>query len=350
MGVIVKSRENPMSTMQEVAKKAGVSKATVSRVLSGKGYVSEATKEQVFKAIEEAGYRPNLLARNLATNKSQCIGLVVTNTLYNGNYFSEILSQAAQKLEDNGRQLILADGKHSAAEEQEAIQFLLDLRCDAIIIYPRFLTIEAMDDIIEQHKQPIMVVNRRLRKHQSHCICCDHKGASFNATKYLIEQGHRDIAFITGSLDSPTAIERLSGYKDALNQYDISLNDGLIIKGKWTPASGAAAVESLLGDNITFSAVLASNDDMAVGAIKTLSEAGIAVPGNVSVIGFDNIPTAPYLSPALSSVKDPVSDMMSAVIDRLIAMLDGGYLSKDNVFVSELRVRDSVGNGPFSGK
>ncbi len=336
-----------MSTMQEVANKAGVSKATVSRVLSGKGYVSEATKDQVYKAIEEAGYRPNLLARNLATNKSQCIGLVVTNTLYNGNYFSELISQAAQKLEDNGRQLILVDGKHSAEEEREAIQFLLDLQCDAVIIYPRFLSIDVMDDIIEQHKQPIMVVNRRLRKNQSHCICCDHKGASYNATKHLIEQGHRDIAFITGSLDSPTAIERLSGYKEALSQHHIELQDRLILKGKWTPASGAAAIESLLNDKITFSAVLASNDDMAIGAIKTLTDAGIAIPDTVSVIGFDNVPTAPYLTPSLSSVKDPVSDMISEVINRLISMLDGGYLSKDNIFTSDLLIRGSVGKGPF---
>lgn len=338
-----------MSTMQEVAKKAGVSKATVSRVLSGKGYVSEATKDQVYKAIEEAGYRPNLLARNLATNKSQCIGLVVTNTLYNGSYFSELLSKAAQKLEEHGRQLILVDGKHSAEEEQAAIQFLLDLRCDAIIIYPRFLSIDVMDDIIDHYKQPIMVVNRRLRKHQSHCICCDHKGASFKATQYLIARGHRDIAFITGSLDSPTALERLSGYKEALTQQGIALRDDLIINGKWTPNSGASAIERLLNGGITFSAVLASNDEMAIGAIKQLNQAGIAVPQNVSVIGFDNIPTAPYLLPALSSVKDPVSDMMNEVIDRLISMLDGGYLSKDNIFTSDLLVRDSVADGPFLG-
>lgn len=339
-----------MSTMQQVAKKAGVSKATVSRVLSGKGYVGQATKDRVYQAIEEAGYRPNLLARNLATNKSQCIGLVVTNTLYNGNYFSELLAQAAQKLEDNGRQLILVDGKHSAAEEQEAIQFLLDLQCDAVIVYPRFLTIDAMDDIISQVKQPIMVANRRLRKNHSHCVCCDHQGASFNATKHLIEQGHRDIAFITGSLDSPTAIERLSGYKEALNQFDIALQDRLIVKGKWTPASGATAIDSLLNDQTRFSAVLASNDDMAIGAIKKLTDAGIAVPGEVSVIGFDNVPTAPYLTPALSSVKDPVSDMISEVINRLISMLDGGYLSKDTLFTSDLIIRDSVAHGPFWGK
>lgn len=337
-----------MSTMLEVAKKAGVSKATVSRVLSGKGYVGEATKAMVYQAIKETGYRPNLLARNLASSTSKCIGLVVTNTLYNGSYFSEILSQAAKTLEDNGRQLILMDGKHSAEEERQAIQFLLDLQCDAVIIYPRFLTVDAMDEIIEQHKQPIMVVNRKLRKHQSHCICCDHKGASFGATAQLLERGHRDIAFITGSLDSPTAIERLTGYKEALSNANLPLRDALIVAGKWTPASGYAATELLLNGQQPFSAILASNDDMAVGAIRKLQEAGVPVPQKVSIVGFDNIPTAPYLTPSLTSVKDPVSEMMGEVISRLISMLDGGYLSKDSLFTSQLLLRDSLGPGPYS--
>ncbi|MEQ9947605.1 LacI family DNA-binding transcriptional regulator [Pectobacterium aroidearum] len=339
-----------MSTMQEVAKKAGVSKATVSRVLSGKGYTSEETKALVYQAIEETGYRPNLLARNLATSKSACIGLVVTNTLYNGSYFNELLSQAAKKLEDNGRQLILVDGKHSADEERAAIQFLLGLRCDAIIIYPRFLSVDEMDDIIEKHKQPIMVVNRKLRKHQSHCICCDHKGSSYNATQHLIARGHREIAFITGSLDSPTAIERLSGYKEALTAANIAVRDELIVKGKWTPRCGSLAITTLRDNRVSFSAVLASNDDMAIGAIKALDDAGIAVPHDVSVVGFDDIPTAPFLKPSLSSVKDPVSDMINEVINRLIAMLDGGYFSKDNLFLSELQVRDSIQNGPYDNQ
>lgn len=336
-----------MSTMQEVAAKAGVSKATVSRVLSGKGYVSQETKDQVYKAIEEAGYRPNLLARNLATSKSMCIGLVVTNTLYNGHYFSELISQAAKKLDANGRQLILVDGKHSAEEEQDAIQFLHDLRCDGIIIYPRFLSVDEMDLLIDKYKKPVMVVNRKLRKHQSHCIYCDHKGSSFNATQALIERGHRDIAFITGSMDSPTATERLSGYRDALTASGIPVKESLIVQGKWSPASGAAAVVTLLSSGQPFSALLTSNDEMAIGAMKQLNTAGIAVPAQVSVIGFDNIPTAPFLIPALSSVKDPVSDMVSEVISQIIAMLDGGYLSGQNKFSSDLILRDSVTDGPY---
>ncbi|QLK61085.1 substrate-binding domain-containing protein [Enterobacteriaceae bacterium Kacie_13] len=336
-----------MSTMQEVASRAGVSKATVSRVLSGKGYVSQETKDQVFRAIEETGYRPNLLARNLATSKSMCIGLVVTNTLYNGNYFSELISQAAKKLDANGRQLILVDGKNSAAEEQEAIEFLHDLRCDGIIIYPRFLSVDEMDLIIDKYKKPVMVVNRKLRKHQSHCIYCDHKGSSYQATQALIARGHHDIAFITGSMDSPTAIERLSGYKDALIAAGLPVRESLIVQGKWSPASGAAAVSALLAGDHPFSAIVASNDEMAIGAMKQLSDAGIKVPDAVSVIGFDNIPTAPFLIPALSSVKDPVSDMVSEVINQIISMLDGGYLSEKNQFTSDLILRDSVADGPF---
>ncbi|WP_281257536.1 LacI family DNA-binding transcriptional regulator [Mixta gaviniae] len=331
-----------MSTMQEVAKKAGVSKATVSRVLSGKGYVSEATRKQVFAAIEAAGYRPNLLARNLATSTSQCIGMVVTNTLYSGSYFSEILSQAAKKVEESGRQLILVDGKHSAQQEREAIEFLLDLRCDAIILYPRFLTIDDMDDIIEQTRQPIMVVNRRLRKHPSHAVFCDHKGSAFNAAMALIERGHQKIAFITGSLDSPTAQERLAGYKEALRQAAIAIEPQRIVEGKWTPACGAKAVAALLANNVAFSALIASNDDMAVGALKQLTQAGLRVPNDVSLLGFDDIPVAPFLLPALSSVKDPVTGMIHEVINRLISMLDGGDMTPQQAFISELVLRESV--------
>lgn len=339
-----------MSTMQQVAKKAGVSKATVSRVLSGKGYVSEQTRQQVFAAIEAAGYRPNLLARNLASSTSQCIGMVVTNTLYSGSYFSEILSQAAKKVEESGRQLILVDGKHSAQQEREAIEFLLDLRCDAIVLYPRFLTIDEMDDIIEQTRQPIVVVNRRLRKHHSHAVCCDHKGSALNATQALIARGHREIAFITGSPDSPTALERLAGYKEALRQAGIAADVQRIVQGKWTPACGAKAVTQLLENHIAFSAIIASNDDMAVGALKQLNAAGIAVPQQVSLIGFDDIPVAPFLLPALSSVKDPVTDMIHESINRLTSMLDGGDMLTRHDFTSGLILRASVSDAPAPEK
>ncbi|NUL38141.1 LacI family DNA-binding transcriptional regulator [Kosakonia sacchari] len=337
-----------MATMQEVAKRAGVSKATVSRVLTGKGYVGEETKARVFQAIAESGYRPNLLARSLASSKTQTLGLVVTNTLYHGVYFSELLSHAARMTEDKGRRLLLADGKHSAEEERQAIQYLLDLRCDAIIIYPRFLSVDELDAIIDNHSQPIVVLNRRLRKHASHCVYSDQKASSMNVVSRLISRGHRDIAFITGSLDSPTGIERLSGYKDALAQHGIDVRNELIAEGKWTPASGAQGVAELLSRKATFTALVASNDDMAIGAIKQLHESQLAVPRQVSVVGFDDIAIAPFTVPALSSVKIPVTEMIKETINRLIFMLDGGDFHYQQTFPGELITRDSIINGPHA--
>ncbi len=337
-----------MTTMLEVAKRAGVSKATVSRVLSGNGYVSQETKERVFKAIEESGYRPNLLARNLATKRTQTLGLVVTNTLYHGVYFSELLFHAARMTEERGRQLILADGKHSAEEEREAIQYLLDMRCDAIIIYPRFLSVDELDELIHKHEQPVMVLNRRLRKNSSHCVWSDHIASSQAAVAQLIARGHREIAFITGSLDSPTGIERLSGYKAALAQHNIPLRESLIVEGKWSPASGAAGVTTLLARGEQFSALVASNDDMAIGAIKQLHDSGLALPQAVSVIGFDDVAIAPYIVPALSSVRVPVTEMIKETINRLIFMLDGGDFTFRQTFAGELMLRDSVTDGPHA--
>lgn len=338
-----------MTTMLEIAKRAGVSKATVSRVLSGNGYVSQETKTRVFQAIDESGYRPNLLARNLASQRTQTLGLVVTNTLYHGVYFTELLFHAARMTEDRGRQLILADGKQSAAEEREAIQYLLDMRCDAIIIYPRFLSIEELDELVQRSPQPIMVLNRRLPNRSSHCVWSDQRASSAAAVEKLIALGHRDIAFITGALDSPTGAERLSGYKDAHAKHGIPVRDELIVRGKWTPASGMAGVETLLARGVPFSALVASNDDMAIGAIRQLHDSGVPSPGAVSVIGFDDIALAPYTVPSLSSVRVPVTEMIKEAINRLIFMVDGGEFTQRHAFPGELVLRDSVIGRPRAG-
>lgn len=331
-----------MTTMLEVAKRAGVSKATVSRVLSGNGYTSQETRDRVFQAIEESGYRPNLLARQLATKNTQTLGLVVTNTLYHGVYFSELLSHAARLTEDRGRQLILADGKHSAEEERQAIQYLLDSRCDGVIIYPRFLSVEEMDEIIEQHSQPIMVLNRRLRRHPAHCVYSDQQAAAAAVVDRLVGMGHRDIAFITGSADSPTGIERLAGYREALARHGIPVREALIAPGKWTPACGAAGVSTLLARGVSFSALIASNDDMAIGAIKQLYESGVSVPEQVSVVGFDDIALAPYVIPSLASVKMPVTEMIQETISRLITMVEEGEAEALPSFSGKLVRRDSL--------
>lgn len=335
-----------MITMLDVAKKAGVSKATVSRVLTGNNYVSKTTRDRVFKAIEETGYRPNLLARNLATSKSQSIGLVVTNTLYNGPYFSELLFQTATMTEKFGRQLIMADGKHGAEEEEQAIQFLLDLRCDAIIIYPRFLSIAALETIIDRHEQPIMVVNRKLKHHEENSVCANHQQHCFTAVHYLIEQGHRDIAFISGSAESPTGESRFAGYRQALAARGIAFNPALAAPGSWTSESGYEAVEILYQRGVTFSALVASNDDMAIGAAKAFRKRGISIPQDVSLLGFDDLPMASWFHPALTTVHVPVAEMIKCALERLLCKLEGGKVAPFPEFKGQLIIRESVGKGP----
>ena len=144
-------------------------------------------------------------------------------------------------------------------------------------------------------------------------------------------------------MDSPTGLERLSGYKDALaHHHGIALNNDLIVKGKWTPACGALGVDTLLSRNVNFTALVASNDDMAIGAMKQLHEQGVSVPAQVSVIGFDDIALAPYTIPALSSVKIPVTEMIQETIGRLIFMLGDGAFRPSKTFTGELIQRDSV--------
>lgn len=335
-----------MTTMLDVAKKAGVSKATVSRVLAGNSYVSKTTRDRVFQAIEETGYRPNLLARNLATRKAQSIGLVVTNTLYNGPYFSELLFQTATMTEKHGRQLVLADGKHSAEQERQAIQFLLDLRCAAIIIYPRYLSAAELETLIDQHPQPIMVVNRRLTRHADNGVCADHQRHCFTAVSYLIEQGHRRIALIAGAPGSPTGASRIAGYRQALDAHGIPFDPELTASGEWTAESGYRAAQELLARRTPFSALVASNDDMAFGAARALQEQGKAIPHDVSLLGFDDLPMARWFNPPLTTVHVPVAEMINRTLETLLTRLEGATATAQEPFEGRLIVRESVGKGP----
>lgn len=339
-----------MITMLDVAKKAGVSKATVSRVLAGNSYVSKTTQDRVFKAIEETGYRPNLLARNLATSKSQNIGLVVTNTLYNGPYFSELLYQAATVTEQHGRQLLLADGKHNARQERQAIEFLLDLRCDAIIIYPRFLKTDELEEIIEKTSKPIIVVNRQLKKYPQHCVFAAHEQNSYDAINYLVAEGHRDIAFITGSAGSPTGESRLKAYFNVLQSHRLPFDKRLIAHGAWTLQSGFEAGQELLNRGREFTALVASNDDMVIGAARALNAGGKRIPEDVSLLSFDDISVASFFVPALTTVHVPVDEMIKYTLKKLVQMLDGQPSEPLEPFNGRLIVRDSVVAGPFKGR
>ena len=308
-----------MVTILDVARKAGVSKATVSRALNGKVVVSEDVKARIFQAIEETGYRPNLLARKLATSESNSVGLVITNGLYNGPFFSAMIYQAATCSEDHQRQLVLADGKHSREDERNAINFLLQLRCEAIMIYPKYLSVDELDDIIDQNTVPVVVINRELKRNRNNAVYVDHHRCSMQMMNYLLEQGHRTIAFVGGAEGSPTGDSRLAGYRDALNQAGIVPDESLIVRGSWSTESGYEAGCALLKQRRDMTCILAANDDMAIGVTKALTDQGFRVPQDISVAGFDDSTIGRYFTPTLTTVHIPMDEMISDAVRILLS-------------------------------
>lgn len=330
-----------MSTMQKIADAVGVSKTTVSRALNETGYVGVKTRERILELAEELGYRPNLLAKNLSTRQSKCIGLVMSNKMFDGHYFNEIVSFCARKLQSQGLDLLLADGKSSAEGERAAIALLTGLRCDAIILYSHFMATEDLDRLIDRTTTPIMVINRELTLHPAHTVCCDHQDDAYRVATRLIEAGYQEIAIISGNLSSPTARLRLKGTLAALQEGQQD-SDTAWAEGNWSIESGYQAMKKLLSEKPGLDAVIAANDEMAIGAMRYLAEAGKKIPEDVAIIGFDDIPASAYLVPTLSSVKAPVRAMLETAIQQIFSQLSGQTLQPIPLFHSELAPRESI--------
>lgn len=335
-----------MITMLDVSIRAGVSKATVSRVLNGTGQVKKSTRDAVFKAMDELGYRPNFLAQSLANKSSNSIGLVVSN--FDGPYFGRLLRQAAKLIEASGKHLIVTDGHDTPEDELQAVRLLADRRCDAIILYTRFMSESALMELLATLSVPVMVINRDLPQARERCVFFEQQQAAFNAVDYLICQGHREIACITGPIDTPTAQSRLAGYRQALEHHQITFNDALITNGDSSVPGGYHSCNALLASSSPFSALFASNDDMAIGAMKALHQAGKRLPEDVSLFGFDDEPSAAYLQPALSTVYLPIDAMIEAAISQALRLINGEALQPLTPFVGELKLRESVVPGPYA--
>lgn len=334
-----------MVTMLDVALRAGVSKATVSRVLNGIGQVKESTREQVFNAMEELGYRPNFLARSLANRSSNSVGLVVST--FDGFYFGRLLQQASRQTEAWGKQLIVTDGHDTPQKELEAVQMLVDRHCDAIVLYTRFMNERTLLSLINSIKVPLVVINRDVSQARDRCVFFEQQDAAFQATEYLVQQGHRDIACITVPISTPTGQARLMGYRKSLQKHGIAFSEERVKYGDSSMELGHKLCQELLESRVPFTALFACNDDMALGASKALHQAGVRIPQDISLFGFDDAPSAQWLEPALSSVYLPIDSMITTAIDQVIKLANGESLEAIPPFVGKLVLRDSVAPGPY---
>lgn len=327
-----------MVTMLDVARCAGVSKSTVSRVLNGKNVVREEVRALVYKAIAETGYRPNLLAQQLATKKSSMIGLVMTNEVYNGPFFSTLVYNAAKFCEQHDHRLIFADGKNSAEEEINAIDFLVRMKCAGIMVYARHTSQAQLESIIHDSPVPVMILNQKLTVRPDRNIFIDHYRGGEIMMDYLLSQGHRRIAYIRGKMPSPSNTARQQAWQDKLTASGCADIDALIAQGNWSMESGYQAAQALLDSGAAFTAILAANDDMALGAIKALKERGLAVPQDISVAGFDNAKIGHFFSPTLTTLDTPIEQMIQRAVARILDVAEPGHAA----LVGSLVVRESV--------
>ncbi len=329
-----------MATIYDVSLRAGVSLATVSRVINKNSNVSDKTRQKVLDAMAELDYRPNTIAQSLASNVSNSVGVLVSQL--DGPYYGPMMAEIEAALRAQNKHVIIAVGHSDAAVEQDSVEFLLSRGCDALI-----LDVEAVSDDylvqLSQRSVPIVLINRYIQAMEPRCIYLNNELGGYLATRHLVDLGHRNIAYISGPKNKHDAMERLVGHQRALAEGGLVFDPALYIEGDYKEEGGEAGMLALLQTGKTFSAVVCANDQMASGAIAVCLQRGLVIPRDLSVIGYDNIPFAKYIAPKLTTVNNPIHEMgkMAAlwVLRHVYADADSQV---NNVFEPELVVRGSA--------
>jgi len=330
-----------MPTINDVSKLAGVSKATVSRVINNKGKIKDSTRNLVFEAMKALNYKPNTLAQALATRTSNSIGLITSD--FDGNYFGVLLKESAKLADQAGKQLIVTDGHNDPQREIEAIDSLVARRCDVILLYSRTLTQQDFKEIKARTNVPIVVMNRKVNDNTYHSVWFDHFHASTLAVTHLLELGHTAIACITASVLSKTVQLRYKAFQECLTQQKIIINKDIVVAGDYTIEGGYHACKQIIAQKHPFTALYAFNDDMAIGAIRALHEVGIKVPEQVSVIGIDNEPFGSFITPSLTTIELPIKEITNAAMKIALDLANGVEISvSKTAFQGKVVMREST--------
>ncbi len=312
-------------TITDIARRAGVSAATVSRVINRTVPVDPDTEARVRAAIRELDYRPNLLARSFRRRQTQTIGLLVPD---NSNPF---FAELARAIEDIGfaeqYNVILCNSDLSETKQSHYIDVLLDKRVDGIILTSSgLITGETGADSaarIREAHVPFVVIDRDLGEYPVDQILVDNHQGGALAGRHLIELGHRRMACVVGPSDLTPSAGRIAGFRGALREAGIDLPDALVVQGDGRHSGGTASVRTLLQRNVDFTAIFAFNDVMAAGVIGELQRSGLRVPGDVSVIGFDDIPIAAAMYPSVTTIAQPIAEMARHGVDLLLRRIRG---------------------------
>ena len=285
------------ATIKDVATRANVSVATVSRVVNNLDGYSDETKEKVLEAIKELGYQRNAIARGLVTKTTKTIGVLIP--IVSAYLYAEILNGIEEKANENGYGIFLCNTGVNGVRAVNYIKMLGERQVDAIIVVSLTINDEYYN-LLNSLKIPYILVSTLSYKYKIPYIKVDDQQAAYTATQFLIEKGHTKIALISGGKeDKISGITRVNGYRNALQDYDININENIIKYGDFTYNSGIMCMEDLLQEKEDFTAVFATSDEMALGALSVMHRNKIEVPEKISIIGYDNTLIAQMSNPPL---------------------------------------------------
>lgn len=328
--------------IKDIANRAGVSTATVSRTLRNPELVSPKTKDKVMKAVKECNYRPNQMGINLRTKRSKNIVAIIPDIT---NPFNAGLVKAIeQKAQACGYSVLLGDTQSDENQIKHYAGMVDSRQADGIILCSQVMPFELDSNQTPINLPPLVNANENTKVHGVHKVMLDNKGASIIGMEHLFSLGHKRIACITGPQNTSTSLERLSGYKQALEQAGIEIDENLIELGAYDIESGVIATKRLLLQKNRPTAIFCFNDEMAIGAISLLKDTGFKIPEDISVMGFDDIRFAQYVSPSLTTLRQPVEEIGKASVKMLLDLIENKATEEDFIaFPVELVIRNSTG-------
>ncbi|MDC5841206.1 substrate-binding domain-containing protein [Vibrio europaeus] len=329
-----------MATIKDVAKEAGVSIATVSRVINKSPKASKASIASVTQAMAKLGYRPNAAAKALVSQSSNTVGVLVGDV--SDPFFGTLVKAVDNVAHEHGKHILIGNGYHSPEEERKAIELLINNRCDALVIHSKGLSDEELIGYAKEVKG-LVFINRHIPEMAERCIALDNRKGAYLATEYLIRHGHTKIACVASAHRIEDSDQRVDGYLQALRDNNIELPQSYIEYGEPNNDGGEVAMTNLLTKSLDITGVVAYNDYMAAGALSVLDENGFKVPDQISMLGFDDGLIARYVSPRLTTIRYPIA-MMAERAARLALNLAKEQSSNDEalMFTPTLVRRNSV--------
>jgi DNA-binding LacI/PurR family transcriptional regulator len=331
-----------LPTLDDVAALAGVGRGTVSRTINGAPHVSRPTHARVMAAVEALGYVPNRAARSLVTRRADTVTLVISESeerFFSEPFFAGVVRGISAALAETSRPLLLAMAQ--TAEQHASLEhFLVGQHVDGVML----LSLHGDDRLLgrlEERGLPTVLGGRPPHGEQTSFVDVDNVSGGREATRHLLAAGRRRVALIAGPRDMAVSDDRLIGYRRALDELDVPFDPALVVVGDFTEHGGQVAMDRLLTQAPDLDAVFASSDLMAAGALRTLHRHSRSVPGDVAVVGFDDAPVAQHTDPQLSTVHQPVEEMGRAMVDLLVARIEGRDAGSHRVLQPHLVVRES---------